>query len=282
MAEVKNLVQKWRDTKEEIRAADEAREKARKLLNEQDVEHCQAVEKADHQRAEFRRALNEVESAVNEERAILERTTREVDQMMSKAIQDRDKNQDYRKKLTLHMQQLEEADNRIRGNDASVLKDLNDFRVERDRRRNQLAQIKQALEQTIPRERQETARKIEEAKQRKELARKTLEAEKKRWAMKVASRKRDRHDEMLIAVQDENEAAKEGRQMARLLKGEAEQSLARDKELLKQIRLVRSSVTSLLKKSSGANDNSNQQDEHHQQMMQSFILGGGDSAIVCS
>ena len=284
MAEVKNLVQRWRDIKEEIRGAEEQREKARKLLSEQDQEYCQSVEKADQQRAQFKHALADIESAVAEERATLEKTTKEVDEMMNKAIQDRDKNQEYRKKLTLHMQQLEEADNRIRGNDASMLKELNDFRMERERRRNQLIQIKQALEQTIPKERQETANKIDEAKQRKELARKTLDAEKKRWAMKVASRKRDRHDEMLIAVQDEFEAAREGRQIARKLKTDAEKSVRKDKDLLSQIRQVRTTLNDQLTKngSSTHNNSDEQQQNQQQQQMQSFILGGGDSAIVCS
>lgn len=243
MAEVKHYIQNWRELKEQVRIAEVARETSRKALCDEDNEHVKAVEQWDLQRANLAKAISDVKKAVADDHDRATALMRDADSTMARALEQRSRNEEHRQKLSAHLKNLHTEAAKIETRDAPTAQQLLSFRVERERCRSQLHQAIQALKTTLPKEREETSQKIDEASHRKETARKQLEADKKRWAMTVDARKRERYEEMLVCVEEEQEAAAVGKQSAKQMKSQIQQSLGGDEQLLSQLRQLRGSLS---------------------------------------
>lgn len=246
MAEVKNLVQQWRDGKEQIRLADEAREKLRKQLHEQDEIHVQAVQKFDSDKSHLLKLISESKKELAAEHQKTQEAIREADTLMNEAHTKQSRNRNHREFLEKALHDAQVKRNRIIEQESEPANNLQNFRIQRSRHTSQLHQAIQTLKDTLPKEREATAREIAAASEAKEAARKQLEVDKKQWAQTVAARKRVQHANMVEAVEEEQEAASEGKQEAKQFKTRLQQSLVSDEQMLGQIRQLKASLGLLI------------------------------------
>lgn len=242
MTAIKDLIQKWRDVKDEIVRAVEVRDAARNQLTAEDHDHVRTVTQWDEQKNGLTKAISEIRRSADEDRSRAEAALREADALMASAVEQRNRNAEHRARLTTHLQQLHAEAARIEERDAGTAQLLLSFRIERERTRQQLVAAIQKLEETLPAEREKTAQAIKAAGARTAEARHAMDADQRAWAQLLAKRRRAQHGAMVEAVEAEAAACNEGRQRAKLMRSQLQGTLAEDTQLLERIRRMRENL----------------------------------------
>ncbi|EAN97529.1 hypothetical protein, conserved [Trypanosoma cruzi] len=187
-SQVKELIQKWRALRNELKEKNAELEKTRAALQELEGQHAKTVQDWDLEKANIQNTISLVWAQVSDKKEEVLRIEKERADLQSKVDERRLRNEEYwcvldkrRQAVTTRLQELEEKDK-------DAKERLRDFREVRDESKQQLISAIRKLEDAEQQELVDHQQKTRQVRSKISEVVASVEAEKKSWALEAAVR----------------------------------------------------------------------------------------------